>query len=308
VYRSILLPLDGSSFAEEALPMAARLARDADADLHLVHVIRPAPDVDFKSPGEDLAWRTEVREAASTALGERASRLRRSGVLARADVREGPVVDALLESAGDHGVDLIVVTTHGAGGFRRWWLGSVADALLRQGEAPVLLVRPWDDTSERPVDEPRFRAILVPLDGSPASEAVLPHARWLRDANDARLVLVRVIPSPLEVGTLYGIPSVRLEGEAHRLQREAALAYLEEVSARIAGPDGTSPAPELRVIEASSAAEGVLEAARTLGADLVALSTRGRSGFGRTVIGSVADKVVRGAAVPVLAVRPAEDA
>ncbi len=307
MYRSILLPLDGSTFAEEALPLAARLARDADVDLHLVHVIRGAPDVDFKTPGEDLAWRTEVREAASAALGERAARLRRSGVLARAEVREGRVVDALLESAKEHGAELVVLTTHGAGGFRRWWLGSVADALLRKGDVPILLVRPWDDTGERPAGEPRFRTILVPLDGSPASEAVLRHARWLAEVNGARLVLVRVIPSPLEVGTLYGIPSVRLEGEAHRGQREAALAYLEEVASRISGDTGGEGRPELRVVEASSAAEGVLEAARTLGADLIALSTSGRSGFGRTVIGSVADKVIRGAAVPVLAVRPAEN-
>ncbi len=304
MYRSILLPLDGSSFAEEALPLAARLAQGQDAALHLVHVIRPAPDVDFKTPGEDLAWRNQVREAASSALGELASRLRRSGVAAHAEVREGRTVDAILESAREHDADLVVLTTHGAGGFRRWWLGSVADTLLRLGDYPLLLVRPWDDTSDREAGEPRFQTVLVPLDGSPASEAVLPHVRWLRDAKEARLLLVRVVPSPLEVGSLYGIPSVRMESEAHRWQREAARAYLEEVAARLGDGEGDVPAPDLRVVEASSAAEGILEAARVNGADLIALSTEGRSGFGRTVIGSVADKVIRGAAVPVLAVRP----
>jgi nucleotide-binding universal stress UspA family protein len=307
MYQSIVLPLDGSSFAEEALPLAAHLARDADVDLHLVHVIRPAPDVDFKSPGDDLAWRTEVREAASAALGERVARLRKSGVLARAEVREGNVVEALIESCREHDADLVVLTTHGAGGFRRWWLGSVADALLRRGDTPLLLVRPWDDTSDRPDGEPRFRTVVVPLDGSRAAEAILPHVQWLRDARDARLILVRVVPSPLEVGSLYGIPSVRMEGEAHRWQREAAGAYLEEVAARLEDTRGEAPPPELRVVEASSAAEGVLDAARTHGADLVALATRGRSGLGRTVVGSVADKVIRGASVPVLAVRPGDD-
>ncbi|TVP48231.1 MAG: universal stress protein [Gemmatimonadales bacterium] len=302
MYRSIVLPLDGSSFAEEALPLAARLALGAGAKLHLVHVIRPAPDVDFKTPEEDLAWRTQVREAASSALGELAAGLRKGGVTAHAEVREGRTVEAILECAREHEADLLVLTTHGAGGFRRWWLGSVADALLRRGETPVLLVRPWDDTSDRETAQPRFRKVLVPLDGSPASEAVLPHARWLREENDSSLVLVRVVPSPLEVGSLYGIPSVRVEGDGHRLQRDAAREYLEEVAARLEAGGTNGPPPELRVVEASSAAEGVLEAARVNGVDVIALSTQGRSGLGRTMFGSVGDKIIRGAVVPVLAV------
>lgn len=308
MYRSILLPLDGSSFAEEALPLAARLARDEGTELRLLHVIRGAPDVDFKSPADDLAWRKQVREAASGALGDLVARLRRQGIAAHAEVREGPVVPQILEAARQHGSDLVVLTTHGAGGFRRWWLGSVADSLLRQGELPLLLVRPWDDTADHEPDTPRFVRVLVPLDGSPESEAVLPHVSWLHEARDAELVLVRVVPSPLEVGSLYGVPSVRLEGEAHRSQRERALAYLEEVAERLGRQRGLAgaqlPRLELRVVEASSAAEGILEAARVQGADLLALSTHGRSGLGRVVVGSVADKVIRGAAIPVLAIRP----
>jgi nucleotide-binding universal stress UspA family protein len=306
--RNILLPLDGSSFSEEAVPLAAHMAARAEAELHLVHVIRPIPDVDFKTPGEDLDWRTKLREAASSALGDRVSRLRKGGVLAHAEVREGPVVDILLDTARAREADLVVLTTHGAGGFRRWWLGSVADALLRKGDFPLLLVRPWDDTADRESREPRFRTVLVPLDGSPASEAVLPFLRWVVGGEGTRIVFVRVVPSPLEVGSLYGIPSVRLEGESHRWQREAAAKYLEEAAERFrTGPGEEFPEPELRVVEASSAAEGVLEAARVVGADLVALSTHGRSGFRRAVIGSVADKVIRGSAAPVLAVRPADE-
>jgi nucleotide-binding universal stress UspA family protein len=140
---------------------------------------------------------------------------------------------------------------------------------------------------------------LVPLDGSAAAEHVLDHARWLRDQG-ARLILVRVVPSPLEVGSLYGVPTVRLERESHREQREEAERYLQDVVARLG--EGNQ---EARVVEASSAAEGVLDTARIHGADLITLATQGRSALGRMVIGSVADKVIRGAAVPVLAVHPA---
>lgn len=299
MYRSILLPLDGSSFAEEALPLAAHLASVEGAHLTLAHVIRPAPDVDFKLPDEDLAWRARIHAAASDALGEHAVKLKSSGVEASAEVREGAVVEALSQIAAQEKSDLIVLTTHGSGGFRRWWLGSVADALLRQGDTPVLLVRPWDDTESRLSERSRFGTVLVPLDGSPSSEAVLEHARWFRDRLGAHLIFVRVVPSPLEVGSLYGVPTVRLERDSHRNQREEAQQYLETVVQRMG--EGSQ---ETRVVEASSAAEGVLEAARIHGADLITLATQGRSALGRMVLGSVADKVVRGAAVPVLAVRP----
>jgi nucleotide-binding universal stress UspA family protein len=298
MYRSILLPLDGSSFADEALPMAAHLAATHGAHLTLVHVIRPAPDVNFKTPDEDLAWKTQVRSAAADALGEEVMKLKAAGIDASAEVREGAVVEALLDVAEAQKADLLVLTTHGAGGFRRWWLGSVADALVRRGDLPVLLVRPWDDTESRVAERGRFGTVLVPLDGSAAAEEVLEHARALQDQG-AQLILVRVVPSPLEVGSLYGVPTVRLERESHREQREEAERYLGEVAARL-----ESGNHETRVVEASSAAEGVLEAARVHGADLVALATQGRSALGRMVIGSVADKIIRGAAVPVLAVRP----
>jgi nucleotide-binding universal stress UspA family protein len=301
MYRSILLPLDGSSFAEEALPLASHLASVGGAHLTLAHVIRPAPDVDFKLPDEDLAWRTRVRAAASEALGEQTMKLKRAGIDTTAEVREGPVVEALMGVADEVKADLIVLTTHGSGGFRRWWLGSVADAVLRQGKAPVLLVRPWDDTETRLSERPRFGTVLVPLDGSPASETVLKHAQWFRDHLGAHLVLARVVPSPLEVGSLYGVPTVRLERDSHRRHREEAEAYLREVADSLG--EGSQ---ETRVVEASSAAEGVLEAARIHGADLIALATHSRAALGRMILGSVADKVLRGAAVPVLAVHPAE--
>jgi nucleotide-binding universal stress UspA family protein len=306
MFRSILLPLDGSSFAEEAVPMAAFLARSTEGELRLIHVIRPAPDVDFKSPTDDLAWRSRLQEAASGALGAIVARLRRTGVTAHAEVREGGVVDALLSAEHEHSADLVVLTTHGAGGFRRWWLGSVADTLLRRGSAPLLLVRPWDDTADREPGEPRFRRILVPFDGSEEGAQVLRYAKWFRDRFDAKLIFVRVTPSPLEVGSLYGIPAVRLQGDAHRIQKEGARAELEALAERL-GTKGDDPrSPEIRVVEASSAAEGILETARVQGADLIVLATRGRGGLGRTLLGSVADKVIRGAAVPVLAIRPGD--
>jgi nucleotide-binding universal stress UspA family protein len=298
---ALLVPLDGSSFSEDALPLARRLASRLSAEVHLVHVIRPAPDFDLKQPGDDLEWNAKVREGAEAHLGEIAESMKSEGIRARVAVLEGRVVDALDGYLRENSIPLAVMTTHGSGGLRRWWLGSVADGLLRGGSANILLVRPWDDTDERDAEAPAFRHLVVPLDGSRAAEAALPPALDLARHFDARVSLLRVVPAPLEVTSIYGVPGVRMEGDADRERMKRAKAYLEEVARR------SGPEVESKAIEHGAAAEGVIEGARELGGDLLVISTHGHGGLTRVVLGSVADKVVRGTALPVLVVRPQED-
>lgn len=298
MYPRILLPLDGSEFSADALPLAEGLASELGAELHLVHVIRPALDVDFKAPQEDMDWKARVREGASDYLGGIAESLGEAGIRATTAVLEGRTVDALDEYMREHGISLGVMTTHGAGGLKRWWLGSVADGLLRAGSSDLLLARPWDDTEDRPAAAPRFEHLLVPLDGSADAERALGPAQELTKAMGARLSFLTVVPRPTELTSIYGMPGVRIEGEGHRMRREEADDYLSGVVAR-----GGEPPPEAVTIEHSNAAEGIIEGARKVGADLIVLSSHGRGGFERTVIGSVADKVIRGSVLPVLVVR-----
>jgi nucleotide-binding universal stress UspA family protein len=299
MYPSILLPLDGSEFAEGALPLARRLARKLGSDLHLVHVIRQAPDADLKSPQEDLDWKGRVRDGAEVYLHELSTSLENEGIRVHTAVLDGRVVDSLDGYTREKGIPLVVMTTHGAGGLQRFWLGSVADGLLRRGSASLLLARPWDDTEDRPEPAELFRHLAVPLDGSENGELALGPAEELRRAFGAELTLLRVVPRPVELTSIYGVPGVRVEGEGHRGRQGEAEAYLAAVAERIG-----DPAPSTRVVESGGAAEGVIEGARKAGADLLVLSTHGRSGFERTVLGSVADKVIRGTTLPALVIRP----
>jgi nucleotide-binding universal stress UspA family protein len=300
MHRTILVPLDGSDFAQEALPLAALLADREGAELHLVHVIRSTPDVDFKMPQDDLSWRSRARDGAEGYLTEIAEGLREEGISTLITVLEGSVTEALAGYVRDQQVDLIVLTSHGHGGVRRWWLGSVADGLLRTSRADVLLVRPWDDTEDRDPGTSRFDRILVPLDGSELAESALPPALDLATRFDATVTAVRVIPEPLELTSIYGVPGVELSGEGHRDRTSEAEAYLKELTSR---PDFS--AVETRTIEDSGAADGVVEAAKELDSDLIVLSSRGIGGLERLVLGSVADKVVRSTTRPVLVIRPA---
>lgn len=300
MFRSILLPLDGSKFSEDAIPLTQRLARRLGARVHLVHVIRPAPDADLKTPQEDMEWKANVREGAADYLGDLAGAMEAEGIGTETAVLDGRVVPALDAYARDQGISLVAMTTHGAGGLRRWWLGSVADGLVRRGAADLLLVRPWHDEEGESPASAAFRHLAVPLDGSDDGERALEPAERLRKAFDARLTLLRVVPAPMELTSIYGMSGVRVERESHRQRRAEAEEYLEAVAGRAGG----EPAPETVVLESAGAAEGVIEGARAAGADLIVLSSHGRSGLERTVIGSVADKVIRGTTLPVLVIRP----
>jgi nucleotide-binding universal stress UspA family protein len=302
MFDKILIPLDGSEFSEDALPMARALARVFKAELHLVHVIRPAPDADLKSPSQDLDWTTRIREGAGEYLNELAEGLEGDGLGVQVAVLEGRVVPTLSGYVREQEIPLLVMTTHGSGGLKRWWLGSVADGLLREGASDVLLVRPWDDTEDRTDGDPRFGRVAVPLDGSEIAEVALAKAMSLAGDFDAEVTAIRVVPAPVELTSVSGVRGVRVEGEGHRSRVEDAQTYLRSVRDRVA------PAHlEVRVVEGGSAAEGVIQGARQAEADLLVLSSHGRGGLARLVLGSVADKVVRGTTLPVLVVRPEED-
>ncbi len=300
MFQSILVPLDGSEFSEEALPLGRHLAAKLGVRLHLAHVIRPLTDVDFKTPQEDLEWRNQIREGAEEYLAGRAGEAEADeGISARIAVLEGRPVPTLDGYLQEHGIDLTVMTTHGAGGVERWWLGSVADGLLRKGSTHLLLVRPWDDTEDREPGEPRFNRIVVPLDGSESAEAALEPARVMARTFGATLTLLRVVPAPMELTSVSGVPGVRVEGEGHRTRTAEASSYLDGVAAGFG-----DPRPETLVVEHRGAAEGVIAGVQRAEGDLVVLSTHGRGGLARAVLGSVADKVIRGSVQPVLAIRP----
>jgi nucleotide-binding universal stress UspA family protein len=302
MYPSMLVPLDGSEFSEDALPLARHLASRLGAHMHLVHVIRPAPDAELKSPQADMEWKAKVRDGAQDYLQEIADGMAEDGIETTISILDGRVTNVLDEYARESGIPLVVMTTHGSGGLKRWWLGSVADGLLRKGGTNVLLVRPWDDTEEGSGQERRFQHIIVPLDGSTEAETALGPARELAQLFEAEATLLRVVPAPVELTSIYGVAGVRMEGEGHRGRREEAENYLEEVVNR-----GGDPVPTAQVVEAKGAADGVIDAARKLEGDLLVLSSHGRGGLSRVVLGSVADKIIRGTTLPVLVIRPPEE-
>ena len=297
MYHSILVPLDGSPFGEHALPLAAGIARRASATLHLVHVhvTIGGLGIDVMPSSDDSAQRERERDY----LAEVQQRLAQEpGLAVTTTVLDDPVVEALHGYTVDHAIDLVAMTTHGRGALSRLWLGSVTDRLVRQSPAPVLLVRP-EESAPAPEQEPPLKHVLVPLDGSALAEQILPRAVALGSLVQARYTLLQVAELALsgEGAELYGSA---FDEEVQGRVRARSQRYLDHV----AGPLRSEGLTVETATVFGWSAQDILTYAADQAVDAIALATHGRSGIARLLIGSVADKIVRGATVPVLLFRP----
>lgn len=298
MYTFILVPFDGSAFGERALPIALALGQRSGARIELVHAhernLYPsgAPVYD---PRLDEEFRTRMQKE----LESLADRLRKkTGLAITTRFLEGRVADALREYLASSGADLVVMTTHGYGGLSRAWLGSVADHLVRHSNVPILLVRPGAIGAS---EEPLFRRILVPLDGSSVGEAALDHAVMLGTPGATEYLLLEVVvPRPIAAYPYPTNLTAADEADLGRRQTEAR-AYLERVRTEFLS---SGFATRCEVVAHRQVARGILEAARAYGTDLIALSTHGRGAVSRLLPGSVADKILRAATTPLLLYHP----
>jgi nucleotide-binding universal stress UspA family protein len=308
MYRSILVPLDGSSFGEQALPLAVSVARRAGAVLQLVHVHAPVIAIVEEGLASVDQRLDRAAKARSQAYLDQVVK-RTSGVPVFGKVVEGPIADGLQAHAAATDAALVVMTTHGRGGLARAWLGSVADDLIRRLTVPILLVRPQETTPE-PAHEAIVQHVLIPLDGSEVAEQVLEPAVALGALMDVEYTLVRVIPPlvvgshPLHVGPAPGVEYkvVKELRTLHEEEQRTAAKYLEEIAGRLAERQqgGRPLRVQTRIVTDDQPALAILAEAKALPDGLIAVETHGRSGMARLLLGSVADKVVRGSTLPVL--------
>lgn len=306
--KRILVPLDGSDFAEQALSPAVALAVRLGAEIHLLSVVSAEPPIPFSFADEVLlagwvdervARRREYLERTTAGVSARSAGLR---VETRVSV--GKAAETIGKVAEELDVGLVILTTHGRGVIRRAWLGSTADQLLRSPGRPLLLLPPTP-TGANPLAEDEVGHVLVRLDGSEAAEAALDVLPLVVPASGgARLALVNVVEEGFPFPTAY-LPHAISEESVREERRKRAAAYLAAASRRVER-EGVG-VPETRVLTADSAAHGLLRYCEDAEVDVVALSTHGRGGASRFLLGSVADKLVRRAGVPVLVARRSSD-
>jgi nucleotide-binding universal stress UspA family protein len=284
----ILVPLDGSGLAATALPWAVALARRRAVPLLLARVVSPpgfpSPELAGTSAeqiiveGEVAQARLYLRRVASgLAAGHAAPQI-------RTVVRVGVPAEELLVIENALRPQLVVMTTHGYTGVRRWVRGSVADKVLRHGSVPVFLVRPWEG-GWSPADPDAFgRRVLVPFDGSAAANAALDHAARLAREAAGEVVLLGVA-GPAAGDLARSVLDGYLAAAARRLrERSVAVCSL--------------------VVTHEDVATAIVDEAAALQADVIVMGTHGRDVFQRWFFGSVADRVATAAPLPILLVRP----
>jgi len=301
--RTILVPLDGTGFGEAALPLASRIAKAASGSVHLALAHRPvAPVVPMMEPVPlPVSIDDEMRRREQAYLEGRVQALSGKGSPAVTFAHlDGSAGGAVVAEATRLGADLIVMAAHGRGALGRLWLGSVTDYVIRHADAPVLVVRPEEADTPSP-EPPPMRRFLVPLDLSPESEQVLETVAELAVLFQSSVTLLHVVepffdlvdpaaPYPLAVD--HRLTQGRLDEAGRRLARASE-------TLRDAGT-----VVETRIVESATAAGGILEALDRGEADVVAMTTHGAGGLRRMLLGSVADKVIRGSRKPILVKRP----
>lgn len=310
--KTIVVPLDGSALAEQALPYARAMAKVLGAPIKLLRVI---PDLERESllvdslstlyVGEITTSYRErdqqvlqiLQDQADGYLGSQAEPLRMAGIEIELITRIGPPAEIIVEVAAAQEQALIVMATHGYSGIQRWALGSVADKVVHATEVPVMLVR----QSAQTVREPRLKEILLPLDGSARARQVLPLAVELATKAEAEIVLLHAIdplveayPSARSLGMSVAHPDRLLEDVVRDAEH-----HLDEIANGMA-TEGLSITTMSLI---GYPAEAIVDEAERRHADLIVMTTHGYSGLRRWALGSVADKVLHNTRTPLLLIR-----
>ncbi len=301
MYGRILIPLDGSKPSEQVLPYARAVARQ----LHVPVELLTAIDTVGLAASLPAQKKTDIENLIAHTWRSSAEYLERitktfPGTSVTYAVERGRPGEVVIEKAAVEAGILIAMTTHGRSGIDRWLLGSVAEKVLHGTQNPLLLVRVSNDGETD--SEMILKSIIAPLDGSPLAEKALLHATVLAKIMASELVLFRAYTLKQIISTYDDyIPNWN---KLEAIFKKEAIDYLDQ------------KAQELRrngVIRVSAlasegeAAEQITELAKRTANSLVVMCSHGRSGVGRWVLGSVAERVARHSAGPVLLIRAAPD-
>jgi nucleotide-binding universal stress UspA family protein len=297
MYKRILVALDGSRLSENVLPYTRFLAKRLQISVTLLRVASPQSQNPMSTaervlPGDVAA---DASRTFCNYLKKVADSFPKPSTV-DCIVAVGDPAEVIVDRAGTDIGTLIIMGTHGISGVRRWLLGSVAEKVLQMTTNPLLLVRGGHalKTIEAPV-----KTIVVPLDGSALAEKVLPHVSDMATKLDLEIVLLRVYALPLIYRDSQHYYPPYPDQLIENLKEEAEK-YLDQKAAQLKknGLGQVSCAS----LEGDSA-EQIIDFARKMPGSFIAMSTHGRSGIARLILGSITGRVVRHSSEPVLVIR-----
>lgn len=306
MYEQILVPTDGSEHAAVAAEHALAVGRALGARVHAISAV----DVQgragvFDAGGVGQEFRGRLERECEIAL-ERVRTLAEPDDNLRREMVDGDPVDAISAYVDAHDIDLIVMGTHGRTGISRHVAGSVTEAVLRTVDVPVVTVQAseTDEVSEAETAAEtggtpgQYEEVLLPTDGSAAAEAAVEYGLPLAGIADARVHVVSVVDLSDVAASSSGSVATEVLDRLHDDAETAVERVAEQAAA-----DGFET--ERTVLEGFPARD-LLEYAADNDVDLITMGTHGRTGVSRFLLGSTAERVIRHATAPVLAVNTRE--
>lgn len=314
MFQQILVPLDGSACSEQALVLAARLARAVDGTLYLLRIANQEYTYESTSVAgvfvpADLAEMTDLEMKGDHAYLDKIANLPLlAGLNVVKEVRaELAIPEAILNFITSHHMEIVVMGSHGRGGLARLVLGSVAQKIAWNSPVPVLVHRVQKPEQDEQISELATPMhALVPLDGSPqAEEAIVPAGLLvaaLSGAGVGSLHLVQIIKlsayhTDEQRRQAYEEAEQYLQDLAGRLRRVLASTFQIEIKSSVFTDDQVAPA----LVQIAASGDGAAAPH-----NLIAMTTSGRGGKRRFIMGSVAEHILQKTPLPVLLIKPDE--
>jgi nucleotide-binding universal stress UspA family protein len=290
MYEKIMVPLDGSELAEVTLWYAARLAERLGSSITLVNVSYPN---DITSPHmyqrylEDTLAR--VKDLAKTVAGKNGGAVTVDYKMLRGDPAE-----EIVDYADKQKFDLIILSTQGKSGIKRWAMGNVANKVVRATRKQVLIIRAKGPKPD--VYRDSLTKVLVPVDGSRESESILMYVTEMSTKLNLEVTLLHIWPRHTDI---YSPTSFKTREKIEKREKE----YVQRLVDRLKN-EGINASGDFREVMQGSEAEEIIKLAEEGEFSMVAMATHGRSGVGRWIFGSNAEKVLNEGSTPLLLVRP----
>jgi nucleotide-binding universal stress UspA family protein len=287
--KKILVPLDGSEMSELALVYAKELAIATKLEVQLACATDRQDEPTLRMCGlylEKVAerLRTQVTRANPTSV-------------VKTVIVDGNPGDAVVVYCEKEGIDLLIMMSHGGSGIMPWAMGSTANKIIQRCQVPVLMVRASKAVSKkRPVQV--FKKILLPLDGSPFGEAALELTKTLAQVLKSEVILFSVVETVQHIHTIGGPDHFVYTEQQVELMKKGAMQYLEKIRGQFVDDKVTV------VLRSGDPAQEIIKLSREENVNMVAMSSHGKSGITRWVMGSISNKVLHAGTTPILLVRP----
>ncbi len=295
MFDPILVPLDGSLLAECVLPHVVAIGQASNAKILLVHVLDNNPSGAPVQLFDQLNWQINKTEA-KLYLEKIGARLQKSGLQTTSIVLEGMAPESITEYVQSQEAKLVILSSHGHSGLRKWGISSVAHKIILSAPSSVLIIRASNELNDRP-----YRRILAPLDGSWRAENVLPMVTLLARFHKSQIQIVHVVKTPEMARHMPPEQEdIDLSDRIVARNKKEALHYLDQVKLRspLAGID-----VQAHLITSRNATVTLHELIDREQIDLVVLSAHGYSENNLWPYGSLVNNFILYSKVPLLIVQ-----